>query len=59
MAQEQKLFANFNCYLIIVNNQLTFLYRNQLNNKVLQLQVNFRCKIGKNLMTEVAQLERR
>ena len=42
MTQEQKLLANFSCCLIMaIIKQLTFFYRIQLNNKVLQLQVNF------------------
>ena len=36
-----------------------FLNRNQLNNRVLQLQINFRSKIGKYLMAKPAQLERK
>ena len=56
MTQEQKLLANFNCCLIMLNKQLAFFYRNQLNKRVLQLQVNLRSKIGKYLMAKTVQL---
>ena len=46
---QQKLLANFNCYLITVNIQLTFFYHYQLNNRFLQLQANFQSQIGKYL----------
>ena len=58
MTQEQKLLANFDGCLIMINNQkLTYLYRDELNSKVLQLQENYRSKIGKYLMAKAAHLQ--
>ena len=56
---QQKILANFNCCLITVNNNLHFSNRNQLKNRVLQLQVNFLSQIGKYLMAKALQRERR
>ena len=39
--------------------ELTLLYRNHVNNRVLQLQVNFLSQIGKYLMAKTPQLEKK